>query len=101
MANHFVCHTLVSFTLLIQRFLVFKGFCNNLWGGVYIYTTDSDECMVMDFEGDNPNIHGNMKPKKETEKPEKKAAAQAVASNTWINTIIFALWWLYKYGDGY
>ncbi len=39
--------------------------------------------MVMDFEGENPNVHGNMKTKEDKGK-DTKDEAQRIASNSMI-----------------
>ena len=43
----------------INGCFILSEFCDNIWGFSYKYVPDSEPCIVMDFEGDNPNVHGN------------------------------------------
>ncbi len=39
--------------------LYISDFCDNIWGYSYSYAPEGEPCIVMEFEGRNPNVHGN------------------------------------------
>ncbi len=36
---------------------ILTGLCNNMWGESFKYVPDTEPCMMMDFEGPNPNVN--------------------------------------------
>ena len=38
----------------------FQGLCDNIWGFSYKYAEEGEPCIVIEFDGENPNFHGNM-----------------------------------------
>ena len=42
---------------IAQRYQNGKGMCETIWGDEFRYVADSDNCLLIDFTGDNPNAN--------------------------------------------